>query len=531
MSEQVDVVVVGAGHNGLVCAAYLARAGLRVVVLEARAEVGGCASTVDAIGARVNLCSCDHVMFGTTPVMDELGLAEHGLRYLEPDPCLVAVGWDAGTPVVQFADPARTQEALSLTHPASADAYARYLRIARPAAELALELANVVPTKGAIVRKLLRRRAKGARTLMAWSRQSAVSVLRSLFPDEDLVAAACVTGPAIWGLPPSSRRTGLAALGYAMRHVARVGRPAGGSGMVPMALRSAFEATGGSIRTSARVEAVLAEGDRVRSVLLADGEEIEAAGVVIACDARRAIVSWLRSPPPIAHDMVARWQATRVRDGYESKLDAVVAGPPPRVRVSDGVLEKLGVSEPEVATAVVHPGVDSLERNHWELGPGRVARRPALLLGVPSALDPSLRVATDGSAPPDHVVSLEVLWTPYALDGGWEQSAEPERWLGFLDEVGEPGTVERVRRWRVMTPLDYERELGLVRGYGPTFPGGPVAVLRGRDPERSRYRTPVKGLYLTGADTFPGAGIWGASGRNAAGVVLASLGASLAPVA
>src|SRR6476619_4380315 len=78
-----DAIVIGAGHNGLVCAAYLARAGLQTLLLEARSSVGGCASTVDALGARVNICNCDHVTFRTTPVMDELRLADHGLRYLD----------------------------------------------------------------------------------------------------------------------------------------------------------------------------------------------------------------------------------------------------------------------------------------------------------------------------------------------------------------------------------------------------------------------------------------------------------------
>ena len=527
MSLPPDIVVVGAGHNGLVCAAYLARAGLRVTVLEARDQVGGCASTVDALGARLNICGCDHVSFRATPVMEELGLAEHGLRYLEPDPCLIGIGWDQETPLVQFGDPDRTLEALALTHPDCVDPYARYLRVARPAAELLLDLANQVPTPGKVMGRLLARRARGVRTLVAWSRRSATSVLRSMFPHEDLVAAAAVTGPAVWGLPPSAPGTGLAALTYAMRHVAPVGRPAGGSGMLPAALTGALEAAGGSVRTAARVATVLADGDRVRGVVLEDGEEIEATeGVVVACDARRAIVSWLRDPPAVAQDMVQRWRRTRVRDGYESKLDAVVSGPAPRLPLADGLVEKLidrtGLADLAGASTVVHPGVDGLERNHWELGPGRVARRPALLLSVPSALDPVLR-----TSPGEHVVSMEVLWTPYALDGGWEHSREPERWLGFLDQVFGAGTVGRVQRWRALTPPDYERQFGLVRGYAPSYRGGPLAALRARDPERSRYRTPLRGLFLTGADTFPGAGIWGASGRNAASVVLAAVGAGV----
>lgn len=505
-----DAVVVGGGPNGLVCATYLAQAGLRVTLVEARDEVGG--------GANGGV-SCDHLVArGGSVVIDELRLAEHGLHFLEPDPCTLAVGWSEGTPWFLFPDPDRTLDGLAATHPDAVGQYSHYLRAARPAAELVLELANHVPTPGRMLRTLLERRARGAATLLAWSKRPAAVVLRSLFDSDDLAAPACVTGPAAWGLPPSAPGTGLAALGYALSHVGRVTRPVGGNAMVPKALQAALESAGGTVRTGSPVATVLAEGGRVRGVALADGEEIDAAVVVVACDPRRALVSWLRKPPVIARGMVERWQATRVRDGYASRIDAVVSGAaPPRVGVSDSLFRRLGVDEPAVATTVVHPGIDALVRNHWELGPGRVAWRPGLVLGVPSAFDASLRTGPEG----DHILGMEVLWTPYALAGGWEASDEPRRWLGFLDKLCGPGTVDRVRTWRALTPPDYEREFGLLRGRTPSFPGGPLAALRARDPERSRYRTPVAGLYLTGADTFPGTLVWGAPGRNAAAVVLA----------
>lgn len=502
-----DAIVVGAGHNGLICAAYLAKAGLGVTLVEAREEVGGCASTVDAIGARVNICNCDHLTFRTTPVADELALADHGLRYLDVDPVQLSVPWSGDAPWALSHDLGPTLEELRRTHPGEVDGYRRYVDAARPVAELVLELATLPPTLPNVAATVLDRRARGLRTLLRWSRRSAVSVLRDFFAGDALLGPVVTTGPAVWGITGEVPRTGLAATGYAMKHVARVGRPEGGSGALPVAVASAFDAAGGVLRTGARVGHILCDGPHVRAVELVDGEVLEAPVVVVACDPRRALVEWLSSPPPEADAMVRRWRDRGQPDGYESKLDAVVAEPP-RFAGVDGAL---------VPTAVVSPTIAGLAEAHRSAAGGAIAPRPPMLVNVPSVLDPTMRVGED------HVLSLEVLYTPYALRGGWPGSKEPERWLHCLAEVAEPGFLDGVKRWRAMTPPDYERDFSMVRGHAPSFAGGPLAALLGRAKELTRYRTPVAGLYLTGAATFPGAGVWGASGRNAASVVLADV--------
>src|SRR5688572_24136465 len=111
-----DAIVVGAGHNGLVCAAYLARAGVRTLLVEARDAVGGCASTVDAVGARVNICNCEHVAVRSVPLIEELELARHGLLYIDLDLTAVALSWTAEGPAFFFHDTDRTLEALAVTH-------------------------------------------------------------------------------------------------------------------------------------------------------------------------------------------------------------------------------------------------------------------------------------------------------------------------------------------------------------------------------------------------------------------------------
>jgi phytoene dehydrogenase-like protein len=167
---------------------------------------------------------------------------------------------------------------------------------------------------------------------------------------------------------------------------------------------------------------------------------------------------------------------------------------------------------------LVTPTVDGIAHAHRAGMAGRVATRPIFLVNVPSVADPTMRPPGGG-----HVFSLEALFTPYALQGGWPGSAEPRRWLEAFATKADTGFLDGVTAMRAMTPDVYERDFSLPRGYAQSFAGGPLAALLGRDPELSRYRTPLSGLYLTGAATFPGAGVWGAPGRNAAGVILADL--------
>ncbi len=508
-----DAIVIGGGHNGLICAAYLARAGLDTVVLEARPSVGGCASTVDALGARVNVCNCDHTVFRTTPIADELDLAAHGLRYLDVEPAQVSLPWDGGPAWPAFHDAERTADALRLTYPQEVEGYRRYARAARPAAELVVEMANQPPTVAGALERIAARRGRGVATLLRWSRMTAAQVLRSFFTTEAVLAPAVVVGPAVWGVSPSTPRTGLGALSYAMKHVGRVGRPVGGSGSLPAAITAAFETAGGKVRTGARVTAIRCDAGRVRGVELADGTVLEARLVVAACDPRTVFCEWLRHPPAAADPVVRRWRNTASPDGYESKLDLVLADPPQYTQTDPQVVRRLGY-DPLTATTIVAPSLGAMTAAHRLMASGEVAEQPMFFANVPSVLDPTMRAGAD------HVMSLEVLYTPYRFGAGWPGSPEPERWLERFAGLVQPGFLDGIRQWRAMTPDRYESEFNLPRGHAASFAGGPVAALLNRQPELTRYETPVGGLFLTGAATFPGAGVWGASGRNAAQVVL-----------
>jgi len=504
--HDVDAVVIGAGHNGLVAAAYLARAGMQTVLLEARDAVGGTAASEQFAGATVNICNCDHLTFRTTPVIDELDLAAHGLDYLDVEPAQHNRTWgdvDSGWSLHHDLD--ATIDSLAQVRPGEVDGYRRYAKAAVPAVRMIFEAAAEPPSVRSLSTVALRRRFSGVPTIMRWSRRSAADVLRSYFSDDAVSGPAALTGPMVWGISPEAPGSGLGALTHAMRHVARVGRPVGGSGRVTDALLAAFEVAGGTLRTTSKVDTILCEGHRVRGIALADGTEVTAPIVVSACNPHDTFLRWLTPPPRSATDLVRRWSRIPHHDGYESKIDAVLSTAP---AFRHGTAGGLG------PTTAIAPPLSDIDRGAAIMRDGRILDRPGFLVNVPTLLDPSMAPAGH------HVLSLEALYTPFALQGGWPDSSEPRRWLELFAELCEPGFLDSIVDWRVMTPDVYERDFHLPAGHATSFAGGPLAALRNPNPELTRYETAVDGLYLTGAATFPGAGVWGASGRNCATVVL-----------
>lgn len=511
-----DAIVIGAGHNGLVTAAYLARAGMSTLLLEARAEVGGTAGSEQFAGATVNICNCDHLTFRTTPIAEELDLGRYGLTYLDLDPVQYNASWSEPGVWALHHDLDPTLDSLARHFPDEVDNYRRYVRTARPMVEMILRAATEPPTRRSLAINAVRHRLAGVPNLLRWSRRSATSILRDFFSHDAISGTAALEGPMVWGVSPMLPGTGLGALTHALRHTARVGRPIGGSGQVPRSLLAAFLDAGGRVQTMSRVDRIRCDGSRVRGVSLADGTEIDAPVVVSACDPHRTFLEWLTDAPASADSLVKRWRATPSAQGYESKIDAVLDGLPTHTAIDGGMNDGAFVHGPTVAIA---PSLDMIDHGYQLMDSGRILEYPGMLANVPSALDPSL-----SPTPGRHVFSLETLFTPYRFIDGWPNPAEASRWIERFSDFWSPDLRERILDWRVVTPLDYEQDFHLPAGHATSFAGGPLSVFRNQNPELTRYETAVPGLYLTGAATFPGAGVWGASGRNCAQVILAATG-------
>ena len=272
--------------------------------------------------------------------------------------------------------------------------------------------------------------------------------MRSYFDDEALVMPAMSNGPTIWGAPPDGPGTGMAGMLYAMRHMVKTGRPAGGSGALTDALAASFTAAGGRLSCGTPVAGLLGDGRGVRGVRLADGTEIAAAAVVATCDPVPVASHWLAEPHGArARRFVERARSQAPGDGYQSKIDAVITGIPRyRALEESALLDLFEGRDPAQSNFVMSPPIDELAEAHRLRGLGRVAERPTMMANVPSVLDPSM-LSRDGH----HVLSLEALFTPYNLEGGWDGSSEPARWLQVWSSLLQPGFVESVDRYRTMT--------------------------------------------------------------------------------
>jgi len=518
-AESVDVAVVGGGHNGLVAATYLARAGLRTVVVERRPIIGG-ACTTEEFAPGFHASPGAYVLSLLRPaIWRDFALRSRGLEVLEAAPTLNV--FRDGALLTLHDDSAATARELARFDPADGAAFAAF------SAEM-VAVAGLLgpwfdrPPPGAAgwlgpgsLRTLARIAPAARRHGLAAARLFATSASEYLgerFRSEHVRAALgwdaisnTLAGPATPGTAYALLHEHAAsALGGQTWGFVR-----GGMGRVTALLADAAREAGASIRTDAEVAAIEVEGGRATAVRLASGEAIGAGTVLSNADPKRTLLD-LVDPGALPEPLLAAIRAYR-SDGASMKINLAVgelpriagtpAGPQPHHR---GLIQlTLPLAE--------------MDRDQASARAGVAAEGPHVELCVPSALDPSL--APQGR----HVITLGVRSQPYRLAGTtWDEQrdAVADRILEELATMvpNLPGSV--IAR-QVLTPLDLERTLALTGGHhlhGDMAPDqlGPLRPAPGLG-----YRTPVEGLYMCGAGTHPGGGVTGANGRNCAARVLA----------
>jgi phytoene dehydrogenase-like protein len=511
-SARYDCIVVGGGHNGLTCAAYLARARRSVLVLEAAGRVGGAAVTREfAPGFRVSACAhLLHLM--PDKLIAELNLGAHGLKLAAKHlPTTALSADDAHLPL---GPEGATALAAQSAHDAAA--YPGYCaRLARLAAALRPILGATPPrlgTKGwrdraALLGLGLRLRALGRRDMRELLRIGPMCVQDLL--DEHFespllkgaLAFDAVLGTNYGPRSPGTVFTLLYRLAAGGEESGALAQPLGGLGALSEALAAAARAAGAEVCTGAEVKRILVRDDRAAGVVLSSGEEIAAGAVVSSADPKTTFLGLLGSEHLDA-GFVRRIVHLRAR-GLAAKLHLALAGAPQFAGLDAAALR---------GRLLWAPSPEHIERAFNHAKYGEFSASPMLEITVPTVADPALAPA--GA----HVLSVVAQYAPFALAGGWAEGRQRFTDL-LIDTLATlaPGLRAQVRHAELLTPEDIEREFRITGGHwhhaelalDQFFMLRPV-------PGVAQYRAPVGGLYLCGAGCHPGGGVMGLAGRNAA---------------
>src|ERR671935_679885 len=519
MQERYDAIVIGGGHNGLVCAAYLARAGLRVVVLERRDVLGGAAVTEEIVpGFRFSVAS--YVVSLLRPeIVRDLELPRHGLAILPLDGTLTPLDGDY---LWRVNDHGRTLRELRRWSLSDAEAYEDYSRLMVHMARFIKPILSAVPPDQGRIRPgewlglapLARRFAELPRrlrdTFIPLMTMSASDFLDQWFETDPLKATMSASG--IIGTFQGIRSPGTA---YVLLHhymgeidgaYRAWGVPRGGTGSISEAIGRAAAANGAEIRLEAPVARIDVHGDRATGVTLLTGEQIEASVVLSSLDSRWTFIKLLEDGvlPAEFRDEVLRYKYR----GSSGKVNLALDGLPE-------LACKPGRGEWLRGAISFSPSLDYMERAYDDAKYGEPSRRPYIDMIIPTLVDPTM-------APPGgHVMSCFVQYAPYRLSRNaiWDDARREAFGQNVIDTIEErfPTIRRHIVGAQFITPKDIEDITGLTEGnifqgelsLEQLFFNRPV-------PGWSRYRTPVRDLWMCGSATHPGGGIMGASGRLAA---------------
>jgi len=518
-----DSVIIGGGHNGLVAAAYLARSGRKVLVLERRELLGGCAVTEEIWpGYRVSTAAYLTSLLQER-IVQELELARYGYQVDAKDPAFFSAFPD-GRHFFMWQDRAKTLAEIAKFSRHDADVYPAYEeqleRLSQVVEGLLLTTPPPFPLRASDLVDYLRLAGKmrklGPRDLVALVKiftQSAAEFLDEWFQSEEVKVTLATDGVIGANGGPRSPGTAYILLHHCMGgvggHRGLWGFVRGGMGAVPEAIAASARAKGVEIRVNAPVAKVLVRDGRARGVVLESGEEIAAATVASNLDPKLTFLRLL-DPKDLDAEFVRAIRNFRI-EGTSCKINLALNGLPEFTAYPGGAPS--GPGPHHKATMHICPSIDYVERAWDDAKYGRASQRPLLELTIPTMYDASL-------APPGkHIMGIFLQYAPYTLrEGTWDELREPfgDRVISLIEEYA-PNIRQIVEHRQVLSPLDLERRFGITGGnifhgemsLDQMFAMRPVAGW-------ARYRTPVAGLYLCGSGAHPGGGVMGAPGFNCA---------------
>jgi beta-carotene ketolase (CrtO type) len=515
MTYDYDVVVIGGGHNGLIGAAYLAQAGLRPVVIEKNSEAGGFLVTLPAPnheGFTLEIGALDFNMFGASGIYDELNLADYGLTMLERDPLYMCPSLD-GSALYLYRDVARTCAAIAEEFsPKEAENYGAFVGFVGRMFGAIAGTGDPAPR----MERLLAHAAEQGMSdqVMRLLTGSAYGVFDTWLNDERLKAGLAWYA-AHNQISPAMPGSGFGALWLAGEHFVGSVRPQGGSRAFVGALTRQIEQHGGAVLTGTSVKRVLLREGQAHGVRLTDGREITSRAVLSSIDALR-LFRQLCEPEDVPPELHSELRA--VHSGSSNVGEFTIACA--LNEKPDWSTYRRG-AEFEVAGQYVGQDRATLTAFFADMAVGRIPQHPPLMISTPTLLDPTLAPAGK------HTLWL-CTFMPFNLagDADWnDYTAQVTE--AVLAEAGRyaPNIPGAVLDAAIMNPVQWEQLTGAPFG-NPNHIDASLDQMFGYRPTPllSGYRTPLKGLYLTGSGTAPGGGINGVPGRNAAQTLLTDLG-------